>query len=176
MKRAIAFAAVVFVLAAIGRITAGQSLSVYEVGFRTLGSSTKTDLYRFQDDGSMVSQRSLPDTRQGVSMTTYGGKLYVAELSGAINEYDLSGAFLAHFADVTAQTGIVSSSPRLESDSTGGLYAAFNYPDSRPSVRLDPNGNISQTFSHPNLNFPKGIDAAANRDVYILRASNRMTF
>ena len=41
----------------------------------------------------------------------------------------------------------------------------------RTSFRIDPDGNITGVFAHPDLVFPHGIDATANGDVYIVNSA-----
>jgi hypothetical protein len=74
---------------------------------------------------------------------------------------------------VSPLAGYSPSTPSVESDAAGSVYIEFGGFDSnsRTSFRLDQNGTVSATFSHVDLVFPRGIDADADGNVYILNAA-----
>ena len=115
----------------------------------------------------------LPGTRHGLSLTTDGTNLYIAKFGRVISRYCLDGIPLEKFADVRGMAGASPKIPILESDVAGSVYASFVGQSSQPrtSFRLDQDGNISESFSHEDLVFPRGIDAAVNGDVYILNSA-----
>jgi len=131
------------------------------------------ELYQFNESGPLEQRWEISETRFGLSMATDGTSLYVAEFGRAINRYDLNGVFLGQFADVSSMAGSSPNSPKLETDSAGSVYTTFGGQASQPrtSFRFDQDGNISETFLHVDLVFPRGIDAAANGDVYILNSA-----
>jgi hypothetical protein len=149
----------------------GATLSIFGVGYRTT-TGLPSEMYRFNENGPMEQKWDLVDTRQAVSLATFGTNLFVAGLRGPINRYGLDGQFLGEFADPSAMAGSSPNAPILETDSTGHVFVAYGGQSSEPrtSFRLDRDGNISGTFSHANLVWPRGIDAAANGDVYILNS------
>lgn len=147
----------------------GIPVSVFGVN-----SQLNSELYRFSEAGTLEERWDLPETRLGLSLTTVGTGLLVAEFGGAINRYDLAGNFLGQFSDVSRLAGSYPNRQSLESDVAGNVYTTFGGQSSAPrtSFRLDQVGNISGTFSHTNLVFPSGIDATASGDVYILNSAN----
>lgn len=146
--------------------------TVYASGYKDT-AELPTELYRFNDDGSMDTRWDAPDSRFGLSLANVGLSLYVAEFGGAIHHYDLAGNFLGEFADVSALAGPSPNLQVLETDLSGYIYTTFSGQSSLPrtSFRLNPNGTVSQSFSHPDLVFPRGIDAAVNGDVYIVNSA-----
>jgi len=145
--------------------------TVYAVG-NPVAPGLPSELYRFNEDGSMDRRWGIPESLFALSLTNLGSSLYVAGAGGAINRYDLGGNFLGQFADVSGLAGQTPLFQTLESDSAGSVYAAFGGAGgaARTSFRIDPNGNVSQTFSHESLVFPRGIDATGSGDVYIVNS------
>ena len=152
-------------------VSEASALSVFAVGNKRPG--LEGELYRFNENGPMEQRWDIPDTRFGLSLATDGTSLFVGEYGRAINRYDLNGNFLGQFADVSGLAGPSPSSPKVETDLAGSVYTSFGGLSSQPrtSFRLDPAGTISQAFSHQDLVFPRGIDAAANGDVYIVNSA-----
>ena len=112
----------------------------------------------------------LPESTLGLSIATDENSLFIAGFNQGINRYDLDGTFLGEFADVRDLAGPSPRIPILETDALGHVYIAYAGQSSLPrtSFRLAADGSISQSFSHEDLVFPRGIDASANGDVYIL--------
>jgi hypothetical protein len=156
-----------------------EPLSVFSVPL--LQGSLRSELYRFDENGTLEKRWDIPESDCSCELATDGTSLYIGEPgegfpgepAGAINRYDLSGRFLGQFADVSDMAGPEPNFQRLETDAAGNVYAAFGGQSSMPrtSFRIDPDGNITGMFTHPDLVFPDGIDATANGDVYILNGS-----
>lgn len=146
---------------------AAQQISFYEIGY---GPDGVSKLVHFDNNGVMISERKIPETESVASAALHDGTIYVDAAVGLITEYDLSGNYLDQFPNVASQAGNSLGNPDLESDAAGNIYADFGGEDAEPrtSFRLDRTGAVSQTFSHPDLRFPTGIDAAANHDVYVV--------
>lgn len=126
----------------------------------TAGPNT---LYHFADDGTLLDTWPAPQSQFAYSLTTIGSSLYVAEYSGGIHEYALDGSYVREVAAINHPGG--SAFQKIESDISGNLYTSFI---SRPAYKLDREGNLLTTYTHPGIWYSFGIDAAANGDVYIL--------
>jgi len=156
-----------------------QTAAAYQMNVFTTGNNQflgdATDLHHFDGSGPQEIRWDIADTKGGISIATDNSSLFVAESSGAINRYDRQGNFLGEYADVSAIAGLSPSNQRIESDSVGNIYSVFGGLDStaRTSFRLDPAGTVSATFAHPDLVFPRGIDANANGDVFILNGARK---
>lgn len=116
----------------------------------------------------------IPESQHPLSLTVVNGTFYAAEYGGEINKYDLAGNFLGSFADVSSAAGPTPTVQRLESDLGGNLYTTFGgfHSEPRTSFRLDQAGNVTAALSHPQLVFPRGIDATAEGEIYILNSAN----
>jgi hypothetical protein len=153
-----------------------EPLTIFGVGYDSPlfapNPQLQSELYQFSEDGQMATRWNLPQSRAGGSIATSGNILYVAEYGGAIERYDLAGGFVGQFANVSGQAGITPTGQYLETDLNGHFYSAFDGFQSNPrtSFQIDQAGNVLQTFSHPDLVFPSGIDANANGDVYIVNS------
>jgi hypothetical protein len=148
-------------------------LAIFGVGYHNSPPQFPSELFQFSEGGQMSARWDIPQSKLGQSIATLGGILYVAEPSKAIQRYNLAGGFLGQFADVSSQAGASPGTQSLETDSAGNFYSSFAGFQSSPrtSFRLDQAGSVSQTFSHPDLVFPRGIDANANGDVFIVNSA-----
>ncbi|MGI9455082.1 MAG: hypothetical protein ACR2NU_00885 [Aeoliella sp.] len=160
---------------AIEVVDGGTAPAVYVVGFRFEGrGAVPSQLHQFSRRGVLQERRDLAETEQATSIATDGRDLYVGEFgTGNIDRYSINGEYLGRFAELGDVLGRNPGTPKLEFDTAGNLYASAGGSSSRPrtSVRLDPAGTISQTFSHEDLVFPRGIDAAGDGSVYILHSA-----
>ena len=154
--------------------SAAAPVHLFGVGHtRTFGQPG--ELYTFDLNGDFDQRLFLPTAVNPSTAATIGGKLLVAEFRGAIESYTLAGDYLGQFADLTSLAGQQLNSQLLETDAVGNVFVAFGGQGTLPrtSFRLDGQGNITAQFSHPNLH-PTAIDAAANGDVYIMDAFDRL--
>lgn len=141
-----------------------------------LGSGPGRTVSRFGQSGDLLDEFSVPGvgTVFASTIAASGSVFYVGDFEQQhILKYSNIGASQGVFAalppGVFGTTDILGSGT-IETDVVGNVYAAKGGFSSRPrtSVRFDVNGNITQTFSHPSLVFPDGIDADANGNVYII--------
>ena len=152
---------------------AAQQVDVYALGNLGENGVLLSEIQRFDESGPQLDGQRIPETRFGLSLATDNSSLFAAEFDGAINRYDLQGNFLGEFADVSTLSGGRPNLQFVESDGQGNIYTAFGGQSSEPrtSFRLDSTGSISASFSHPQLVFPRGIDADADGNVFILNSA-----
>lgn len=130
-------------------------------------TTSPNTLFHFADDGTLLDTWPAPQSRFASSLTTIGRSLYLAEFNGGIHEYSLDGTFVREIADLSQPGG--SAFQLIESDLSGNLYSAF---DGTPrTFKLDREGRLLATYSHPGISYPNGIDAAANGNVYVLNGA-----
>lgn len=116
-------------------------------------------LYRF-DAGVQSFEVNSGGNPAYQGLTVTGGRVLVADYIGeAIQSFSPDGTYLGAFASVLDPAF-------LESDSSGNVYVASALSGSI-ARRYDSSGALSQSFSHPNLTSPRGIDADAFGNVYV---------
>lgn len=171
-ERKLVVAITVVSLAVLSEGPEAVALTVFGVGFKTHAEAVglPSELHRFSETGPMEQRWDIPESYYGLSLATDGASLFVGEFAGAIERYNFHGGYLGEFADVSGLAGANARGQNLETDAAGSIYVNFGGQSSLPrtSFRLDASGSVAQSFSHPELVFPRGIDAAANGDVYIL--------
>jgi formylglycine-generating enzyme required for sulfatase activity len=101
-------------------------------------------------------------------VTILNGELLVADrYSNQIQRFDPDGSYLGLF---TSQ----GPASFLESDSDDNVYGAgssFSDPPNTLAIRLNSAGAVTGTFSHPSIYRPRGIDADASGNVYLVGVS-----
>ena len=158
---------------------AAYQVDVFQVASNQFGGGA-SDFHSFDQSGSHLATVAIEDSQSALALATNNDVIFVGEYQGAINRYDLQGNFLGQFADVSRLAGpntIGDFGPcgqSIETDVAGNVYSTFQgfQSDPRTAFRLDQSGAISETFSHPNLVFPTGIDADANGNVFILQGTS----
>jgi|GEM_PF-4356003 len=139
-------------------ITSGISKS--QVVMSYLDAAPRRSLDRYALDGNPSGSSS--QTQLLSSLTLLGDRLLGGSPTGIL-EYDLSGNFVGDFGVLPSNDR--ESFPFLESDVAGNAYVSYRGP---PGFRLDSAGNITQTYSVPNVRSIAGIDAASDGTTYIL--------
>jgi hypothetical protein len=153
-------------------------LEIYGVAVPLFTPGSPSDLFRFNADGSIDQKWSAAESSFATTIATQGSSLFLGEFEGAIERYDLGGAYQGTFANHGEMAGDFLHAQRLESDEQGNLYEAFlgSGGSRRTSFRLGGDGSIEAEYSHIDLDFPHGIDATANGDVYIVNSSAARLF
>src|SRR5690348_14245823 len=82
--------------------TRSAALDIFGIGYRSQTGSQPTDLFHFNESGTMLSSGAIPPANFGVSLATMGGTLYEAEYSGPIRQFSTSGVYLGQFANVSS--------------------------------------------------------------------------
>lgn len=151
--------AALILLCASGRTATATPLRFFAIDF----SSSATTVLHFSEDGALLDTWLSPQSRYAYGITTFGSSLYVSEYSGGIQEYALDGTFIRDVARLERPGGI--GLQVIESDVAGNLYTSSA---NMPAYKLDQEGTLLATYSHSGIWWPRGIDAAANGDVYVL--------
>jgi hypothetical protein len=156
-------------LIAIDAKAGGAALSIVGVD-RVTGISSVT---RFAEGSDSKDTWTSHETIGATDIEVLGGFVYLAEYDGSIQKYSLNGTFERSFPGLPVQAGAGTHSQHLGADEAGNLYSAFSGASGVPrkSFRLSNDGTILTTYSHGDLVFPNGIDAASNGDVYIANGS-----
>jgi len=132
-----------------------------------------TRLYLFSLDGTFLASSQGPAPNYYTSITAQGGSLYVSDYEGMIEQFNASGHYIGQFADVGADL-LGSLTGNLDCDSRGNLYVhnMGSHSEPRNAGRYDlASGDLTQTYSHPDLVFPCGIDADAAGNVYVVNSA-----
>jgi len=131
----------------------------------------KHHLYAFDRDGSFLWATQGPETtfqpNLYTSVAAYGNHVYVIDKEeGVVEQFDLSGTYVGVFADVAADL-LAATATHIEFDSHGHLYVHGWH--SRRAGRYDlASGDLTQTYSAPDISYPYGIDADARGYVYVV--------
>ncbi|MEM7312493.1 MAG: hypothetical protein AAF497_05015 [Planctomycetota bacterium] len=159
-------------LLVIGCMPLDAMSQVFTVGAQFEPPSESLNMFGF--DGELLQQTDVPELVY--SMVAYGDRI-LGTSSRTVLEFDRAGNYVGVFATVPND----GEDPRvtfIESDEAGNVYLRFAWDGGEPltSYRLNPNGEISQTFAHPELTNLDGIDAGPDGTTYILQRNDLYAF
>lgn len=124
----------------------------------------ESNVYRF--DFGMLSQtfNTGPSAAyQGIARHFFNQYLVADYGADAIQIYYDTGDYVGSFTNVTDPTFV-------ETDSSHNIYVTSGL-GSMAATRLDAGGFVSQTFTHPDLDGYRGIDADSDGNVYIANSA-----
>lgn len=147
--------------------SAAMAQEVFVSGFQI--PEVQGYLRGYELDGSFVGSTPTPLVS---SLETDGSRIFAGAGTDVL-QFDRFGNPAGTFASVTGG-GINATIPLLGTDSANNVYVAFNGFNQNPrtSFRLDSIGNVNESFSHPDLVFPTGIDATADGTTWISNGAN----
>lgn len=144
------------------------------LGFFAVDDTTSMNsVFQLFESASRSPSWTAERTTFATDIEVVGKYIYLAEFDGSIQKYSRGGQHQRTFTDLSSRAGARTNFQHLSSDLAGSLYSAFSGSSgtSRTSFRMSESGSVLATYSHPDLVFPDGIDAAMTSDVYIANGS-----
>jgi hypothetical protein len=128
-------------------------------------------IQRFDRAGTFETRFGIDTNATYTSVTTDGKDLFVANFrSNEIRKYGPNGSSLGAIA-ISAFGNPIG---KIEIDAAGSIYATRGQTATVDAVRLNPDGSVSQTYSHPSLTHGNGIDADADGTTWVRQSNNTL--